>query len=103
MRATKGSANAIDIHVGEKLRAIRIEKNVSQEKLGEAVGLTFQQIQKYEKGTNRIAASRLYQFAETLNVSILDFYSGLPFRRTYRSRRSPHAKERAGTGQKSHV
>jgi len=93
MKATKGSATAIDTHVGEKLKAIRIEKNFSQEKLGEAVGLTFQQIQKYEKGTNRIAASRLYQFAETLNVSILDFYSGLPLRRACRARRNAYAKE----------
>lgn len=67
----------IDIHVGQRLRAIRTLRNMSQEKLGQRVGLTFQQIQKYERGTNRISASRLYEFSEILEISVLDFYAGL--------------------------
>ncbi len=50
---------------------------MSQQKLAKAIGLTFQQIQKYERGTNRMSASRLYQLADVLNISILDFYAGL--------------------------
>lgn len=56
------------------MRALR---KMSQEKLGQRVGLTFQQIQKYERGTNRISASRLYEFADILKISVLDFYEGL--------------------------
>lgn len=81
MRATKGKPNDIDAHIGEQLRAIRIQKKLSQEKLGVGVGVTFQQIQKYERGTNRIAASRLYQFSKFLKVPISEFYRGLKYRR----------------------
>ena len=56
--------NPIDKHVGSRVRMRRIMLGMSQEKLGEALGLTFQQIQKYEKGTNRVGASRLQQIAE---------------------------------------
>lgn len=61
-----------DVAVGKRIRAFRLARGLSQEKLGEALGLTFQQVQKYEKGTNRIGASRLIDIAETLNVSAAD-------------------------------
>jgi transcriptional regulator with XRE-family HTH domain len=70
--------NPIDIHVGSRLRMRRLMLNVSQEKLGDALGITFQQVQKYEKGTNRISASRLQQAAQILHVSAPFFFEGAP-------------------------
>jgi len=70
--------NPIDRHVGSRVRMRRILLGMSQEKLGEALGLTFQQIQKYEKGTNRIGASRLQQISTTLNVPPAFFFDGAP-------------------------
>jgi transcriptional regulator with XRE-family HTH domain len=70
--------NSIDIHVGSRLRMRRMMLGMSQEKLGEAFGLTFQQVQKYEKGTNRISASRLQQAAQILDVSVPFFFEGAP-------------------------
>ncbi len=66
--------NPIDIHVGSRLRLRRMMLGISQEKLGDRLGLTFQQIQKYEKGTNRIGASRLYTLAQVLDVNIQFFF-----------------------------
>jgi len=66
----------VDVHVGQRIRARRILLGLSQEKLGHAVGLTFQQIQKYEKGANRVSASRLFQFAQTLCVPVSYFFDG---------------------------
>lgn len=60
--------NPIDRHVGNRVRMQRILMNMSQEKLGDALGITFQQVQKYEKGVNRISASRLQQISQTLQV-----------------------------------
>ncbi|MBI1260164.1 MAG: helix-turn-helix domain-containing protein [Rhizobiales bacterium] len=71
------SANPIDVHVGSRVRMRRMMVGLSQEKLGEALGLTFQQVQKYEKGLNRIGASRLYQIARILVVPVSYFYDGL--------------------------
>ena len=68
--------NPVDKYVGSRVRMRRIMLGMSQEKLGEALGLTFQQIQKYEKGTNRISASRLFQFAQILGVDIPYFFQG---------------------------
>jgi transcriptional regulator with XRE-family HTH domain len=65
---TKRMPNATDVQVGSRLRARRMALGLSQTHLAEAMGLTFQQIQKYEKGTNRIGAGRLYQLAEVLRV-----------------------------------
>jgi len=65
---TKRMPNATDVEVGSRLRARRLVFGLSQARLADAVGVTFQQIQKYEKGTNRIGASRLYQFSEVLQV-----------------------------------
>jgi transcriptional regulator with XRE-family HTH domain len=59
-----------DIEVARRMRAARLEKGLTQEKLGSALGLTFQQVQKYENGTNRIAAGRLHQIAEILGVPV---------------------------------
>ncbi len=70
--------NPTDKHVGSRVRMRRLMLNISQEKLGDALGITFQQIQKYEKGTNRISASRLQQIANVLQVSIPFFFEGLP-------------------------
>lgn len=70
-------ANAIDCHVGGRLRKRRTELGWTQERLGEALGLTFQQIQKYEHGTNRIGASRLYELTRILNVPVAYFFTDL--------------------------
>jgi transcriptional regulator with XRE-family HTH domain len=69
----KGRANSIDEHVGQRLRQRRTIVGISQEKLAELVGITFQQIQKYENGANRISASRLFQFSQLLEVPV-DFF-----------------------------
>jgi transcriptional regulator with XRE-family HTH domain len=70
--------NPIDVHVGSRVRIRRQELGISQEKLGDALGLTFQQVQKYEKGTNRISASRLQQVSRILQVPIAHFFEGTP-------------------------
>ena len=70
--------NPIDKHVGSRVRMRRVLLGMRQEKLGEALNLTFQQVQKYEKGTNRIGASRLQQIAGTLNVPPSFFFDGAP-------------------------
>src|SRR6478735_4358896 len=70
--------NPIDKHVGSRVRMRRMLAGVSQEKLGEALGLTFQQVQKYEKGSNRISASRLQQIAKMLDVPVSFFFDGAP-------------------------
>ncbi|HEX8164373.1 MAG TPA: helix-turn-helix transcriptional regulator [Beijerinckiaceae bacterium] len=72
------SPNPVDRHVGSRVRMRRMLVGMSQEKLGEALGITFQQIQKYEKGTNRIGASRLHQIARVLSVPVEFFYEGAP-------------------------
>lgn len=74
----KKTPDPIDRHVGSRVRMQRILMKMSQEKLGEALGLTFQQVQKYEKGTNRIGASRLQQISKTLNVPPSFFFEGAP-------------------------
>ncbi len=71
------SRNPVDVHVGNRLKLRRTMIGMSQDKLGQTIGLTFQQIQKYEKGTNRIGASRLYQFATVLDVPPGWFFEGL--------------------------
>lgn len=74
----KKTPNAIDVHVGSRIRLRRTMLGMSQEKLGDGLGLTFQQVQKYEKGTNRVGASRLQHIAELLNVPIPFFFDGGP-------------------------
>ena len=70
--------NPVDRYVGSRVRMRRIMLGMSQEKLGEALGLTFQQIQKYEKGTNRVGASRLQQISEVLQVPVSFLFDGGP-------------------------
>ena len=71
-------ANPMDIHVGTRVRLRRMLLGMSQEKLGEYLGLTFQQVQKYEKGVNRIGASRLFDLAKVLGVQVQFFYEEAP-------------------------
>ncbi len=70
-------ANAIDLHVGKRLRRRRRLLGLTQQQLAEAVGIRFQQIQKYECGANRISASRLFELSEALHVPVQYFYDGL--------------------------
>ncbi len=74
----KKAPNPIDKHVGSRVRMRRMMLSMSQEKLGNALGLTFQQVQKYEKGTNRIGASRLQQISQILQVPVAFFFEGAP-------------------------
>jgi transcriptional regulator with XRE-family HTH domain len=76
----KGSRrpNPVDVHVGSRVRLRRMLLGMSQEKLGERLGLTFQQVQKYEKGINRIGASRLFDLAQVLGVPVQFFYEEAP-------------------------
>ena len=74
---TKKQANPIDAQVGNRVRIRRMLIGMSQEKLGDLLGLTFQQVQKYEKGVNRIGAGRLFEMARILGVPIDFFYEGV--------------------------
>jgi transcriptional regulator with XRE-family HTH domain len=74
----KKAPNPIDRYVGSRVRMRRMMLGMSQEKLGNSLGLTFQQVQKYEKGTNRIGASRLQQISQILQVPISFFFEGAP-------------------------
>ncbi len=76
--AKKKSPNPIDKYVGSRIRMQRLLIGMSQEKLGDAIGLTFQQVQKYEKGTNRVGASRLQQISLALGVTPGFFFEDLP-------------------------
>ena len=72
------SPNPVDVHVGERIRRRRRALGVSQDRLADQLGLTFQQVQKYERGANRVSASKLYQIARALQASIPYFFEGLP-------------------------
>lgn len=74
----KKAPNPVDKHVGSRVRMRRMMLSMSQEKLGDALSLTFQQVQKYEKGTNRIGASRLQQISHILQVPVSFFFEGAP-------------------------
>lgn len=74
----KKAPNPTDKHVGSRVRMRRMMLGMSQEKLGDSLGLTFQQVQKYEKGTNRIGASRLQQISNILQVPVSFFFEGAP-------------------------
>lgn len=73
-----GKPNPIDVHVGSRVRLRRTLLGMSQEKLGEAIGLTFQQVQKYERGANRIGASRLFDLSRVLDVPVSFFFDDMP-------------------------
>jgi transcriptional regulator with XRE-family HTH domain len=77
-QAEERGANKIDVHVGDRIRRRRRALGVSQDRLAEQLGLTFQQVQKYERGANRVSASKLYQIACALQASIPYFFEGLP-------------------------
>ncbi|MCR9257890.1 MAG: helix-turn-helix transcriptional regulator [Alphaproteobacteria bacterium] len=74
LRDEEGRPNPIDVHVGSRVRLRRTLLGMSQEKLGNALGLTFQQIQKYERGGNKIGASRLYELAQALDIPVSFFF-----------------------------
>lgn len=99
---TKGSANDIDRHVGAKIQFQRKIIGMSQASLADALGLTFQQIQKYEKGSNRVGAGRLYEIAKLLKVPVSYFYDGYEGAEsssdnsTFSSYELFHSKEAAG-------
>jgi len=90
--ATTKAPNPTDKHVGSRVRLRRKMLAMSQEKLGAALGLTFQQVQKYEKGTNRMGASRLQQMSHILQVPVEFFFEG-----------APNASEPHGSGSASSV
>ena len=73
----KRRAGAEDVEIGRKIRALRLERGLSQSALAEGIGLTFQQVQKYEKGTNRVSAGRLQRIAEILNTPVTFFYGSV--------------------------
>lgn len=77
MRAVK-AIDPTDKHVGERLRMYRVKAKMTQEVLGKHIGVTFQQIQKYEKGTNRIGASRLQQISQILDIPVSSLFEDLP-------------------------
>ncbi len=78
MSDKKKTPNPIDVHVGSRIRLRRTMLGFSQEKLGESLGITFQQVQKYEKGTNRVGASRLQNIAGILDVPVAFFFEDAP-------------------------
>ena len=71
------AANPVDVHVGTRVRLRRKVLKMSQEKLGDMLGVTFQQVQKYERGSNRVGASRLWKMAQVMDVPVGFFYDGL--------------------------
>lgn len=73
-----GRPNPIDVHVGSRVRLRRTLLGMSQEKLGDAIGLTFQQVQKYERGANRIGSSRLFDLSRVLDVPVSFFFDDMP-------------------------
>ncbi len=80
----KGLVHPVDAYVGSKLRAARQERGLSQEKVASEVGVTFQQIQKYEKGSNRISCSKLYELASLFDIDVANFFDGLNLANHYR-------------------
>jgi transcriptional regulator with XRE-family HTH domain len=84
-----GTPRPVDMHVGKRVRLRRTLLGMSQERLGQAIGLTFQQIQKYERGANRIGASRLFELSRVLDVPVSFFFDDMP----------DEIKERAGQPQ----
>jgi transcriptional regulator with XRE-family HTH domain len=77
-RTPSGAPNPIDVHVGARMRLRRTLLGLSQEKLGELIGLTFQQVQKYERGANRVSCSRLFDLSRALDVQISYFFEEMP-------------------------
>ena len=86
----------MDAHVGSRVRLRRMMMGMSQEKLGEQMGLTFQQIQKYERGINRVSASRLYELARVLGVTVQFFFEEIQLGQDARSDQPGFAEPQAG-------
>ena len=78
MAMAKKSPSSTDVHVGARVRMRRMMLSMSQDKLGDELGLTFQQVQRYEKGTNRISASKLQEISQILQVPVSFFFEGVP-------------------------
>jgi transcriptional regulator with XRE-family HTH domain len=91
--AYDNTAHPIDVHVGQKVIGFRKAAGMNQSDLGKAIGVTFQQVQKYERGANRISASRLHQIAEVLGQPIADFFPSGQADDLDASRFSPAAAE----------
>lgn len=97
-RGIKRQSNPVDVHVGARLRLRRTLIGLSQSQLGRDIGLTFQQVQKYERGANRIGASRLYDLASILDVPVSFFFDDMPEeikQKTPEQRRQTDAKHEA--------
>lgn len=92
-RGKSGGPNPIDVHVGARLRLRRTLLGMSQEKLGQAIGLTFQQVQKYERGANRIGASRLFELSRVLDVPVSFFFDDMPVDAMSKGGRTGHSAE----------
>jgi transcriptional regulator with XRE-family HTH domain len=84
----KRRAGAEDVEIGRKIRALRLERGLSQSGLADGIELTFQQVQKYEKGTNRVSAGRLQRIADILNTPVMFFYEGMGARAKKRDARN---------------
>ena len=94
-RLPDGSANPIDIHVGNRIRSRRALLGISQEKLAKELGVTFQQIQKYERGMNRMGSSRLWDMAQVLGVSVNFFFEDMAAEIAAQSPRSFFTRQQA--------
>ena len=93
--AKKGSPHPVDVQVGERVRRRRTQLGMSQEKLGKALSLSFQQLQKYEKGTNRISANRLYEISRVLEVPVSYFFDETELEKALGGKEPlpPHSRE----------
>jgi transcriptional regulator with XRE-family HTH domain len=97
-RRKSDKPNPIDVHVGTRVRLRRTLLGMSQEKLGDALGLTFQQVQKYERGANRIGASRLYDLSRVLDVPVSFFFDDIKAETVEAAQRDPDRRESANGG-----
>src|SRR5260221_7115236 len=97
-RQKSDKPNPIDIHVGSRVRLRRTLLGMSQEKLGEAIGLTFQQVQKYERGANRVGASRLYDLSRVLDVPVSYFFEEIKAETVEAAQGDPDPREPANGG-----
>lgn len=77
-RMASGAPNPVDVHVGSRIRLCRTRAGMTQEKLAQGLGVTFQQVQKYERGANRVGASRLLDLATVFNVPVSFFFADMP-------------------------
>ncbi len=93
----------VDVHVGQRLREARLRTGQSQTALGRALGVTFQQVQKYENGTNRLGASRLWQAAQHLDVDADYFFEGLPGYQPGRATDSPPMRVTSAVNENSEI